>query len=216
MWLKSAPGVQIARFLLPGTPLGMNETGEPPPLADASWLEDVKRGDSSAFAHLYATHVRAVYWYALRMLKRSEDAEDATHDVFVLAWDKRASIHVVDESILPWLLVCTRNLCLNRLRRSARDLSRRTDEAALENAVSTLPAADAELQNRELAAAITSAVDALTDTDRQLYHLCIDRGLSYADAATALNRSQQSVRSRLFRLRRNLRITLAEQKERLS
>lgn len=194
----------------------MNANKLPPSSSDAGWLDEARRGDPDAFSNLYRTHIRAVYWYALRLLKSTVDAEDASHDVFVLAWEKRTTIRIVDESILPWLLVSTRNLCLNRLKRTHRERIHRAEHAALENTVATGSSAAAELDSRELQAAILAAVDRLSDTDQQLYYLCIEESMSYADAAKALNTTHNSVRSRLSRLRLTLRISLADQKERLS
>ncbi|MBC7761198.1 MAG: sigma-70 family RNA polymerase sigma factor [Candidatus Saccharibacteria bacterium] len=198
------------------TPLGMNANKLPPTSKDADWLDEVRRGDPAAFSNLYRTHISAVYWYALRLLKNTVDAEDASHDVFVLAWEKRTRIRIVDESILPWLLVSTRNLCLNRLKKTNRERSHRAEHAVLENTVATGPSAAAELESQELRAAILAAVDRLSDTDQQLYYLCIEEGSSYADAARVLNTTHNSVRSRLSRLRLSLRLSLVDQKERLS
>jgi DNA-directed RNA polymerase specialized sigma24 family protein len=86
----------------------------------------------------------------------------------------------------------------------------------LENTVATGPSAAAELESQELQAAILAAVDRLSDTDQQLYYLCIEEGSSYADAAKVLNTTHNSVRSRLSRLRLSLRLSLVDQKERLS
>jgi RNA polymerase sigma-70 factor (ECF subfamily) len=184
--------------------------------AESGWLDEARRGDATAFSSLYQTHIRAVYWYALRMLKNAADAEDASHDVFVLAWEKRSTIRIVDQSILPWLLVSTRNLCLNRLKKSGREQAERARYAVIEDAPDPTRSAAADLEGRELLAAIEDAVGDLSSTDQQLYYLCIDEGLSYADAAAILDTTHQSVRSRLSRLRRALRISLADQKEQLS
>jgi RNA polymerase sigma-70 factor (ECF subfamily) len=157
-----------------------------------------------------------VYWYALRMLKNPVEAEDAAHDVFVLAWEKRSTIRIVDQSILPWLLASTRLVCLNRLKKSDRDRAERAQHAVIEDAADPTRSAAADLEGRELLAAIEDAVADLSSTDQQLYFLCIDEGLSYAAAAEILQTTHHSVRSRLSRLRRALRISLAAQKEQLS
>jgi DNA-directed RNA polymerase specialized sigma24 family protein len=67
------------------------------------------------------THINSVYRYALQMLRSVPEAEDIAQEVFILAWLKRTKIGIVDQSVLPWLLVTTRNLSLNRIKKADRD-----------------------------------------------------------------------------------------------
>lgn len=184
--------------------------------ADRVWLDEARAGGSAAFARLYDRHIKAVYWYSLRMLGSVEDAEDIAQDVFVLAWKKRSDVRIIDRSILPWLLVSARNLSLNKLKRSGRRAERHSLDGFQSDRADSARGPDAEAQGRMLLAAIQSAVDDLSLTDQTLYYLCIDEGFSYAQAATALGTSHGAVRNRLSRLRANLQLVLASQKEGLS
>ena len=183
-----------------------------PPGTDRAKLQAVQRGDREAFSELYEEHVRDVYRYALRMLRDTTGAEDITQDVFTLAWIKRAEIIIVDVSLLPWLLVTTRNLSLNRLKR-------RSYAVALdgsEEPVDPRPGPEAAFLDHQLGASIQAAVERLSDSDQKLYRLCLVDELSYQDAAHALGTTTGSVRNRLTRLRRALRISLTTHNEGLS
>ena len=183
---------------------------------DRAWLEASGSEESAAFVKVYDKHVRSVYRYSLHVLRNPHEAEDITQEVFVLAWTKRRSIRLVDMSVLPWLLVTSRNLSLNRvkqLQRYARKAMRSSDEEARPM---IHPAADDDAAVRMLRAAIDEAVDDLSVTDQTLYHLCITEGLSYQQAASALGTSHGAVRNRLARLRRSLQISLTPQREGLS
>jgi hypothetical protein len=84
-------------------------------MEDRACLDATGAGDSAAFVRLYEKHINSVYRYALQMLRSVPEAEDIAQEVFILAWVKRTKIRIVDQSVLPWLLVTTRNL--RRVRR---------------------------------------------------------------------------------------------------
>jgi RNA polymerase sigma factor (sigma-70 family) len=183
---------------------------------DRAWLEASGAEESAAFAKVYDKHVRSVYRYALHVLRSAHEAEDITQEVFILAWAKRRSIRLADRSLLPWLLVTSRNLSLNRVKQLQRDAKGTTHLSEADAGQGPHRAADDDAEGRMLLAAIDDAVDDLSMTDQTLYHLCITEGLSYQQAATTLGTTHGAVRNRLARLRRSLQIALTPQREGLS
>ncbi|SDT05538.1 RNA polymerase sigma factor [Microterricola viridarii] len=182
-------------------------------MSERLWLE---AGDAASFGQLYDTHVTSVYRYALRMLGKVADAEDITQEVFVLVWVKRSKIRIVDESLLPWLLVTTRNLSLNRIKLRGRETRNASLDSAEVFALHPQRGAEEEALARMLGAAIAEAIDELSEADQTLYHLCISEGLSYQKAADAMGVSHGVVRNRLSAVRRTLRLRLLTQHEGLS
>lgn len=195
------------------TLLGMTSSDGATLADDRLYLQDATSGDSAAFAQLYDRHVDAVYMYSFRMLDSSDDAEDLTQEVFILAWKKRATLRIVDHSILPWLLVAARNLSLNRLKKHGRLTEHLSLDGLASDRMDVRPGPDVDVHGRLLLEAIQTAVDALSTADQTLYYLCIDEGLSYAKAAAALGTTHGAVRNRLSRLRSQLQLSLAAQKE---
>jgi len=186
------------------------------PGTDLANLTQAQGGDREAFVALYDTHVRAVYWFTLKMVRSTADAEDITQDTFVIAWSKRHAIRPVDQSVLPWLLVTARNLGNNLIRSRTRDEHHRTDSDLSNFPDPQHRSVPDEVENRMLLDAIDHAVCQLSETDQTLYYLCIDEGLSYEQAARALGTSHGVVRNRLARVRITLRGKLSAQKEALS
>lgn len=175
--------------------------------SDAELLRRAASGDRVAFGTIYDRHVHTVYRYALSLLRSVPDAEDVTQDVFVTAWGSAGRVRLVDESALPWLLVTTRRTGANR----SRELAKRTalpDTVADRIADERLSPEDAAEQ-AQLRSAITDAVASLSEVDQNLYMLCIDHGMSYADAAKQLGVTHGVVRNRLSRLRTTLQTALA-------
>lgn len=179
-------------------------------------LEAAAAGDTTAFVRLYEEHIASVYRYALQMLRSVPEAEDVAQEVFILAWVKRTKIRVVDRSVLPWLLITTRNLSLNKIKKANRDARNASLDAGEGITLRSDQDAEEAVMRRMLAAAIEAAVDDLSSTDQTLYYLCISEGLSYQKAADALGVTHGVVRNRLARVRRALQTTLATQKEGLS
>ena len=177
---------------------------------DRELLALAAAGDRAAFGQLYDRHVRPVYWQAYSVVGNASEAEDITQDVFITAWDKIRRISVVDESVLPWLLVTARFTALNARRRSQKIRARSSqldpdlpDDATVEEEVVA-----GQVRNE-----IDKAVAALSPTDRRLYDMCVVGDHTYELAARELGVSHAVVRNRLSRLRTRLRADLRSMRE---
>ena len=80
-----------------------------------AWIAAAQAGDRAAFDALVGLYYRAVYRTAMAALQRSEDAEDATQDAFVLAWRKVGAFRG-DSSFKTWLLTIVWRQALDRRR----------------------------------------------------------------------------------------------------
>jgi RNA polymerase sigma-70 factor (ECF subfamily) len=175
-------------------------------------LERISAGKQDALGVLYERHVHAVYRYALVELRSREDAEDATHEVFLTLFAKAKSIMLPGDSVLPWLLVTCRNHCRNKQRAVARDMARRWNlDAAVDMARSESAEEVAELN--ALRRSVADAIGELTKDDRRLFELCIVGHLSYKEAAERLGMTHGGVRNRLSRLRARLRHSIDTNQE---
>jgi RNA polymerase sigma factor (sigma-70 family) len=179
-------------------------------MSEQGWLET---GDATSFGYLYDTHVTSVYRYALQMLGSAPDAEDIAQEVFILAWEKRSKIRAVDRSLLPWLLVTTRNLSLNKIKLLRRENRNASLDAGEIFALHPHPGPEEAAMARQLAGAISESIDDLSETDQTLYYLCISEGLSYQKAADLLGVTHGVVRNRLSVVRRTLRLKLSTRQE---
>ena len=81
-----------------------------------AWVRAAKAGDRAAFDALVGLYYRSVYRTAMAALQRSEDADDATQDAFVLAWRKVAGFRG-DSSFKTWLLTIVWRQALDRRKR---------------------------------------------------------------------------------------------------
>ncbi|MET0447179.1 MAG: RNA polymerase sigma factor [Aeromicrobium sp.] len=175
---------------------------------DRELLARAAAGDRAAFGRLYDRHVRPVYWQAFSVLRDEREAEDTTQDVFVTTWNKIRTITLVDESVLPWLLVTARYTALN-----ARRSRQRRRAHALDADLPADTAVEDQVEAGLVRAEIEKATAALTATDRRLYELCVAGDHTYEMAARELGVTHAVVRNRLSRLRSRLRADLRSMRE---
>lgn len=177
---------------------------------DTQLLAAAQRGDRRAFGELFDRHIRPVFWQAYGVLGDADESEDIAQEVFVVFWRRRNDVRIVDRSVLPWLMVTSKNLARNANRKQSRltPLTLVADERA---AGTDEPETNAA--NRQMREQIDAAVSQLSELDRAVFEACLVDGLTYEDAAQKLGVSHAAVRNRLSRLRSRLRNDLSEVRE---
>ena len=167
-------------------------------------------GESAAFGDLFDRHALAIYNFCLRRSGDRTAAEDLMSATFLHAWRRRTDVVLAGDSLLPWLY----GIAANLTRRHSRGLKRRA------SAVARLPGpgfepdpADDVALRLDLGRRAEHAlrlIRSLPERDQDLFVLCVWQGLSYEEAALALDIPVGTVRSRLSRARQRLRALLAE------
>lgn len=88
---------------------------------EAQLIQQAKRGDSAAFASLYATSVTPIYRYCwLHAGGSKEDAEDLTSRVFLKALQSIGQYEERGRPFLAWLHTIARNLVTDHMRQQGR------------------------------------------------------------------------------------------------
>jgi RNA polymerase sigma factor (sigma-70 family) len=166
------------------------------------WLS-YRDGDKDAFTRLYREHAKTVAKYAWAILGNAVAVEEVLQETFLIAWEKRRSSRLTDESVLPWLLVVCRNASRNHRRKTSK---RRVEGQLLGELADT----GAPLGGWELTW-IEAEISRLSPIDAQLCRLCLIEGYSYSEAADILDTSGAAVAKRLQRARAKLRASLEAQ-----
>ena len=182
------------------------ENGEMKHLNDQELMRIVQSGDFSPASEIYDRYSGRIYNFAFRFLKNSEAAEDATQEVF-LKMLKHASQFNGEARLSTWLFSITANWCRDYLRK-ADNKSKESDDVLV-----TLPAPaeqspDRNLEQREDAARVRKALEALTAEQREAILLSRYQGLSYAEIAQIAGCSEGAVKTRVFRAMETLKKTL--------
>ena len=182
------------------------ESGEMKHLNDQELMRIVQSGDYSPASEIYDRYSGRIYNFAFRFLKNAEAAEDATQEVFVKMLKHANQFHG-DAKLSTWLFSITANWCRDYLRK-ADNKSKESDDVLV-----TLPAPaelspDRSLEQREDAARVRRALQALTPEQREAILLSRYQGLSYAEIAQIAGCSEGAVKTRVFRAMETLKKTL--------
>ena len=188
--------------------------------ADALLIERVQRGDRRAFEMLVVKYRRRVERLIARMIRDPDKVQDLAQETFISAY--RALPQFRGESAFyTWLYRIAVNTAKRALLEARRDplvlesslrspgdgdgdeTSRATGELfdRLGDKATDSATPDAVLASREIAAAVNSAIEALSEELRQAITLREIEGLSYEEIADAMNCPIGTVRSRIFRAR---------------
>ncbi|GAA2175309.1 RNA polymerase sigma factor [Agrococcus versicolor] len=175
---------------------------------DAQLWAAVVRGDGIAFAAMFDRHGDRVWRHVWRIMQHRQDTEDVVSATFAEAWRKRARVRIVDDSILPWLLVtatnCSRNASRGRRRldRLIAHIPRGGDAPDAADVVGDRQAAD------DAKVAVSRALRALPPADASLIALVMLEEVPLADAARALGMGYGAAKTRIHRARGRMRVQL--------
>jgi RNA polymerase sigma factor (sigma-70 family) len=155
------------------------------------------------FELLYRTQVRLVLAYALRRVDRPEDAADVVAETMLVAWRRQHDVPAGDEARL-WLFGVARRVLANH-RRGVGRRDRLGDRLRqeLQHLVVADPAAAVETT-----LVVRQALDQLDELDREVMQLTAWESLTPGEVAVVLSIPPTTVRTRLHRARRRLRVAL--------
>lgn len=152
-------------------------------------VEAAANGDKSAQRDLIESTYRRVFRFALTLCGDKVRAEDLTQEAYLKALNHLTKIEKT-EAFIDWLFRVTRHLFIDEIRRQKNTVLEAAPEAAVNPELTQILAVHATLAQFEA-------------EDRWLLLLVDLENYSYRDAAKMLEVSEATVRSRLFRLRKN-------------
>lgn len=143
-----------------------------------------------------------IFRLALRITLNVQEAEDLTQDTLLRAWNKRNELaHVAN--IEAFCITICRNLALDSLDKKANNSIAYNDESDLtpDNA----PAPDEQLEHSEKLRRVHQIFSNLPEKMRTALQLRDIEGLSYQEAAQAMNISEEIFKVTLHRARKAVR-----------
>ncbi len=168
--------------------------------ADRALLSAHVQGDPDAFNQLIRQHRQRMWAVAVRTLGDPEEAADAVQDACLSAYRAAASFRG-DSQVSTWLHRIVVNACLDRARRRAVRPTVPLPEQ---------PVADRRdlIAEREVTIGVQDALQALPEDQRLAIVLVDLEGFSVDDAAAVLGVPAGTVKSRCFRGRARLAVSL--------
>jgi RNA polymerase sigma-70 factor (ECF subfamily) len=170
----------------------------------AELLHRCARGDEDAFAQMYDATSARVHGLVLRVVRDPSQAEEVTQEVYLQAWRTSARFDADKGSALSWLMTLAHRRAVDRVR-SAEAVSHQDTsyhQAARQTPHdSTAEAVEATVEARR----VRSALNQLTDIQREALELAYFGGYTHTEVATMLDlpvgTAKTRIRDGLIRLR---------------
>src|SRR5947209_16213571 len=160
---------------------------------------------------LAADHSRMVFRIAYSILRNHHDAEDAVQECFLRVLKHKSKLHKV-KNAKTWLARVAWTTALDK-RRSGKEIALQDDNVPgatlLESLRDPGPAADDRLAQEQMQNMVERLIAGLPDELRFPLVLSTVQELNSAEIAAIMEIPEASVRTRLFRARRQLKEKLA-------
>jgi len=165
---------------------------------------------SETITALVAEYSATLYRVAYSVMRNSAEAEDAVQEAFLRVLKHRDKLGEIRD-LRVWLVRITWNVVLDRKRRG----KTRPENDDIADYARVLPAsgrrADEELISSQEHSRILALIDQLPAKERQAILLSAVEELSTAQIASVLKTTESSVRSRIFRARKELSALLEKE-----
>ncbi len=178
-------------------------------------VQQAKAGDRAAFAGLVSAYEGKIYNLALRYLGSREDAMDASQEVFLRVFRFLPGFQE-ESGFSTWIYRIGVNVCKDMLHRRLKRAEQPLEVPDEEDEGRPVDVPDLRydperiMEGVELRQALSDAILALPEQQREIIILRDIRGLSYEEIALALALEAGTVKSRLFRARESLRKKLLQ------
>jgi RNA polymerase sigma-70 factor (ECF subfamily) len=165
---------------------------------------------SETITALVAEYSTTLYRVAYSVMRNAAEAEDAVQEAFLRVLKHRDKLSEIRD-LRVWLVRITWNVVLDKKRRS----KTRPENEDVADFARVLPSddrrADEILISSQEHSRILKAIDQLPSKERQALLLSAVEELATPEIAAVLGATESSIRSRIFRARRELSELLAKQ-----
>jgi RNA polymerase sigma-70 factor (ECF subfamily) len=173
---------------------------------DQELVEAIRDSDQLAFNLLYERYFQRIYNFSFARLRDHSETEEVVQETFTSVY-RSAMSYRGDSHLVSWIYGIARNTINNHLRR-ARTYELRIEQARPELArnYTALSSATPEdnLNLQRCADAIREQLESVSDWQAQIFVLRHMENLPIGEIATRTSRSNDAVRSSLYRVKRLL------------
>jgi RNA polymerase sigma-70 factor (ECF subfamily) len=163
----------------------------------AELVRKMAAGDQDALARLYDETSSLINGLLLRILRDSEDAEEALLDVYMKAW-RHAPAYSPDRSgVQPWLVMMARGIAIDRIRhrRSQPQPAGYFEEA--EDSVSPDSSPEEQTLNAERRSRIERVLQGLMPEQREVLLMAFFAGYTHRELSGLLGQPLGTVKTRI-------------------
>lgn len=154
-------------------------------------IESAKAGSETAFEQIYEDYFERIYAYIAARIGNRFDAEDLTEDVFVRALQSIGSFKWQGISIGAWLFRIAHNVTVDHHRKN----SRRQSVPIEDTLRSKGPSPEERAATNIAFEKVREVFDRLTQAQQQVLSLRLASGISVAETAKIMGKSEGAVKA---------------------
>lgn len=178
--------------------------------SDAELVEAIREGTTEAFGELYQRHAGGARRAISDNVRNPESQLDLVQESFTRAL-KRLDTLREPSQFRPWLFQIARNAAIDDRRARTAAPQTQLGDDGVRDLASDDPMPEVEAEVRDLAAALSSGVAALSERDAAALSLTVHLGFGPAEVAAALDISYGNAKVVLHRARSRLRAAMEQQ-----
>jgi RNA polymerase sigma-70 factor, ECF subfamily len=168
-------------------------------------VQRARQGDHEAFAQLYESHFNRIFRYVVLKIRNQTEAEDMTQQVFVRAYESIGSYQSQGIPFSAWLFRIAHNQMVDYVRKQSKKPT-----VSLDESLPIMDDSDLEhdVETKIEMEKVVLATKKLTKAQREVISLRFAGGLSIAEAAKTMRKSEGAIKalqhSAISALRRTL------------
>lgn len=163
-------------------------------------LQRIGAGDSSAFEAFYKNYYPRLFRFILRMTRQPDNVEELIQETLLVVWEKPDGFNH-ESKISTWVFGIAYNKALKSIAKNAR----RSNDVDIDELADSIGDKNANpAKSREDQDWLGAALAILPAEQRAVIELTFYHGLSYQDVAKILDCPENTVKTRMFNVRKKL------------
>lgn len=156
----------------------------------------IRDGDIGAFKLLYDRYSKKLYYFSLKYLHNTYEAEELVQSIFVSIWEHRKSLDA-SRSLKNYIYRSAVNYIYNYMKKRA--IRERYIETEIQNGELHSNQTYEQIHLHDLEKFISFIVEALPSQQQKIFQLSRFDGLSHKEIAVKLNLSVRTVENSIYR-----------------
>ncbi len=179
-------------------------------VTDEVLVEEILKGHPEAFDLLYRRYIKRIYGFVDKRLRNRADTEETVQEVFIAVFNALDTFRG-EAAFAAWVLGIARHTVANRFKKKRHPtvpLEFEDEHSVVDLLIPTLTRGTTPLEDYEARERLerleAAAEEALSADQRELFQLHHLEHRSISDIASYLHKSEDSVKSNLYRARKVL------------
>ena len=170
-------------------------------------IKDLREGNHLAFEQLFDDCYEALCRYAYSILRDMDEAEDIVQKTFCKLWDQHESLDI-QSSVSSYMYRIVHNNCLNTIHQKTSHQEHNLNYISSMN--TDVNSTSDYIESTDLQKAIDTALASLPPQCRKVFEMSRIEQLSYAEIASLLNISTNTVENHISKALKILRVELKD------